>query len=136
MSSHLRRFSIAGTAYRCAIFVFALAAAALIGPARPGAAAPESPPRPSADSLVVLHSNDVHSHLLPFHRSEATLVGGAAARAALIERERERDPDLLLLDAGDIVQGTPAYNLFRGVPDTRPGKGPAAPPRARGPPPQ
>jgi 2',3'-cyclic-nucleotide 2'-phosphodiesterase (5'-nucleotidase family) len=101
------------------IFAFGLAAATLIGLAGPGATAPPFPPRPFADSLVVLHSNDVHSHLLPFHRSEATLVGGAAARAALIERERERDPDLLLLDAGDIVQGTPAYNLFRGVPDTR-----------------
>ena len=30
-----------------------------------------------------------------------------------------RTPDLILLDAGDVVQGTPAYNLFRGVPDTR-----------------
>ena len=119
MSSHLRRLPAAGTPYRCLIFGFALTAAALIAAAAPGAALPESPPRPIADSLVVLHSNDVHSHLLPFHRSEATLVGGAAARAALIERERMRDPDLLLLDAGDIVQGTPAYNLFRGVPDTR-----------------
>jgi 2',3'-cyclic-nucleotide 2'-phosphodiesterase (5'-nucleotidase family) len=37
----------------------------------------------------------------------------------MIRLERERSPNLLLLDAGDVVQGTPAYNLFRGVPDTR-----------------
>jgi len=71
------------------------------------------------DSLVVLHTNDIHSHVLPFHRSEDVLVGGSAARASRIERERARNPDLLLLDAGDVIQGTPAYNLFRGVPDTR-----------------
>jgi 2',3'-cyclic-nucleotide 2'-phosphodiesterase (5'-nucleotidase family) len=76
-------------------------------------------PRVPLDSLVILHTNDLHSHLLPFHRADTLLVGGAAARAALIARERARTPDLLLLDAGDVIQGTPAYNLFRGVPDTR-----------------
>jgi 5'-nucleotidase / UDP-sugar diphosphatase len=72
-----------------------------------------------AESLVILHTNDLHSHLIPFHRADTSSVGGAAARAELIRRERERTPDLLLLDAGDVIQGTPAYNLFRGVPDVR-----------------
>lgn len=118
MSSHLRRLPIAGTGYGYGIFALVGIALAVLSMSN-GAAAPPSPPRPAADSLVILHSNDIHSHLLPFHRSENALVGGAAARAALIQRERARTPDLLLLDAGDIVQGTPAYNLFRGVPDTR-----------------
>lgn len=97
-----------------------LAAALIAAPWRgETATAPPSPPRPDADSLVILHTNDLHSHLVPFHRADTTRVGGAAARASLIERERARTPDLLLLDAGDIVQGTPAYNLFRGIPDTR-----------------
>lgn len=116
MSSQLRAESTAGNAYRYVIFAAAGVALLILSAA---AAAPASPPRPLADSLVILHSNDIHSHLVPFHRTEATLVGGAAARAARIERERARTPDLLLLDAGDIVQGTPAYNLFRGVPDTQ-----------------
>jgi 2',3'-cyclic-nucleotide 2'-phosphodiesterase (5'-nucleotidase family) len=77
------------------------------------------PPRATADSLVVLHTNDVHSHLFPFDRGDADMVGGAAAQATLIARERARSPDALLLDAGDVVQGTPVYNLFRGVPETK-----------------
>jgi|SRR5688572_1093474 len=104
-------------ARRYAIFV-ALAASLLalsLGvPEGPAQTPPVTP-----DSLVILHTNDIHSHLLPFHRADTTLVGGAAARAALIERERKVTPNLLLLDAGDVIQGTPAYNLFRGVPDTR-----------------
>lgn len=92
----------------------AFLAAVLVAPGL-GFAAPDL----QADSLVILHSNDLHSHLLPFHRASTAWVGGAAARASLIERQRGRDRDLLLLDAGDVVQGTPAYTLFRGVPDTR-----------------
>ncbi|HEX7079256.1 MAG TPA: metallophosphoesterase, partial [Candidatus Eisenbacteria bacterium] len=94
----------------------ALVAAALwllAAPAGAGAA-----PRPRVDSLVVLHTNDIHSHLFPFDRADGARVGGAAARAALIERERRRAPDLLLLDAGDLVQGAPVYSLFRGRPET------------------
>src|SRR5215216_1491511 len=116
VSSQLTSAPCAGSPYRYVIFGLLCWC---LGFSAPAYAAPRSPSRPVADSLVVLHTNDIHSHLVPFHRSESTLVGGAAARAALIERERARTPDLLLLDGGDIVQGTPAYNLFRGVPDTR-----------------
>ena len=124
MSSHLKRAPAPGNRYRHVVFgvlvAFLLFTARVSAEPPPMVGGPASgSPRPSADSLVILHTNDIHSHLLPFTRNDPTLVGGAAARAALIERERALDPDLLLLDAGDIVQGTPAYNLFRGVPDTR-----------------
>lgn len=95
----------------------ALAAILLTLPAAPFA--PAKPPPVGIDSLVVLHTNDLHSHLFPFERGEGGLVGGAAARKALIGRERARTPDLLLLDAGDVVQGTPVYNLFRGDADAK-----------------
>ncbi|HSN68494.1 MAG TPA: metallophosphoesterase, partial [Thermoanaerobaculia bacterium] len=79
--------------------------------------------RPAAssavDSLVILHTNDVHSHLEPFELSGGERVGGVAARAALIARERGRGGRVLLLDGGDLVQGTPYYNRFRGEPDHR-----------------
>jgi 2',3'-cyclic-nucleotide 2'-phosphodiesterase (5'-nucleotidase family) len=90
-----------------------------LGGGLPGA--PRAVPAAAAavESLVVLHTNDLHSHLTPFHRADTLKVGGVAAMAERIRRERERTPDLLLLDAGDVVQGTPAYNLFRGVPETR-----------------
>ena len=90
-------------------------------PAGPPAAYAKDAP-PPADSLVVLHTNDIHAHLVPF-RPEAGRppVGGAAARAALVARERARSPAgrTLLLDAGDVFQGTAYYNFFRGAPDYR-----------------
>lgn len=72
------------------------------------------------DSLVLLHTNDVHSHLAPLRPlSGGTATGGAAARAALLERERARGGATLTLDAGDVFQGTAYYNYFRGIPDYR-----------------
>ncbi len=56
---------------------------------------------------------------MPFPADDGERVGGAAARAALIERQRSRPGRTLLLDAGDVFQGTPYYNFFRGVPDYR-----------------
>jgi 2',3'-cyclic-nucleotide 2'-phosphodiesterase (5'-nucleotidase family) len=112
MAKTWRRYAISGVFLSGLI----LALACLGNPPSPAAA---STPLAGLDSLVILHTNDLHSHLLPFRRADTLLVGGAAARAALIARERSRAPNLLLLDAGDVVQGTPAYNLFRGVPDTR-----------------
>jgi 2',3'-cyclic-nucleotide 2'-phosphodiesterase (5'-nucleotidase family) len=71
------------------------------------------------DSLVLLHTNDVHSHLDPRRASSGEAIGGAAARAALLARERARGGVSLTLDAGDVFQGTAYYNFFRGVPDYR-----------------
>lgn len=71
---------------------------------------------PRVVTLKILHTNDVHSHIDPFpanHPKYAGL-GGAEARAQLIAKERLEDPDLLLLDAGDMFQGTPYYNYFGG----------------------
>ena len=71
------------------------------------------------DSLIIIHTNDTHARLMPFREEDGALVGGAAARAALIEKERGRSGHTLLLDAGDVFQGTPYFNFFRGVPDYR-----------------
>ncbi|HEY6097688.1 MAG TPA: metallophosphoesterase, partial [Candidatus Deferrimicrobium sp.] len=71
------------------------------------------------DSLVILHTNDTHARLMPFQGDDGKMAGGAAARAALIERERGPAGRKLLLDAGDVFQGTPYFNYFRGVPDYR-----------------
>ncbi|MEK7314765.1 MAG: bifunctional UDP-sugar hydrolase/5'-nucleotidase [Candidatus Eisenbacteria bacterium] len=90
----------------------------LPGPSAGCAAGRQSAPT-GIDSLVVLHTNDVHSHLDPFEVSGGARVGGVAARAALVGRQRALGGRLLLLDAGDLVQGTPYYNRFRGEPDHR-----------------
>ncbi len=105
-----------------AVFIAALAAWAFSAQAGRGSAAAdvERPAaRPGIDSLVLLHTNDTHAWLMPHKREDGTLKGGAAARAALIDHERKSAPQSLLLDAGDVFQGTPFFNFFRGVPDYR-----------------
>ncbi|MBK0369016.1 bifunctional metallophosphatase/5'-nucleotidase [Flavobacterium agrisoli] len=66
--------------------------------------------------LTVLHTNDVHSHIDPFPADDARNpnMGGVARRAALIKTIREENPNVLLLDAGDIFQGTPYFNYYGG----------------------
>ena len=66
--------------------------------------------------LTVLHTNDVHSHVDPFPATDPRNpnMGGVARRAALIESIRLENPNVLLLDAGDIFQGTPYFNYYGG----------------------
>ncbi len=71
------------------------------------------------DSLVILHTNDVHSQFDPLEMDGDRRLGGAAARARILERQRALGGRVILLDAGDLVQGTPYYNTFRGEPDHR-----------------
>lgn len=70
--------------------------------------------------LVILHTNDFHGHLLPFEdkalRAPPGKVGGAAALAGLVRDLRMKFPHALLMDGGDIAQGTPMSNLFFGMP--------------------
>ncbi|MFC7522804.1 bifunctional metallophosphatase/5'-nucleotidase [Parapedobacter sp. GCM10030251] len=67
-------------------------------------------------ALTILHTNDVHSRIDPFPMdgSRNQGLGGVARRATLVERIRKEHRNVLLLDAGDTVQGTPYFNLFGG----------------------
>ena len=71
--------------------------------------------------LVILHTNDMHSRLEPFPMdgSRNQGLGGVAARAALIRSIRDEGNQVLLLDAGDIFQGTPFFNFYKGEPEIR-----------------
>lgn len=66
--------------------------------------------------LTILHTNDVHSYIDPFPADHPRNpnMGGVARRAALIENIRKENPNVLLLDAGDIFQGTPYFNYYGG----------------------
>lgn len=66
--------------------------------------------------LTILHTNDVHSRIEPFPMDGGRHqgLGGFARRAALIKQIRAQESNVLLLDAGDIFQGTPYFNLFGG----------------------
>ncbi len=76
---------------------------------------------PGIQRLTILHTNDVHSRLEPFPMdgSRNQGLGGIAARAKLIEDIRLKEEHVLLLDAGDIFQGTPYFNLYKGEPEIK-----------------
>ena len=68
--------------------------------------------------LVVLHTNDTHSCILPLKEAlEDTMIagrGGYLRRIAMIKEERQKAPDLLLFDSGDFSQGSSYYTMFKG----------------------
>ncbi len=66
--------------------------------------------------LTILHTNDQHSRIEPFDASyqRNPNQGGFARRAALIQKIRKEESNVLLLDSGDIFQGTPYFNIFGG----------------------
>lgn len=72
---------------------------------------PETPKR-----ITILHTNDTHSHIDPFADDDPKYanMGGAARRATLVNSIRKQNPNTLLLDAGDIFQGTPYFNYYGG----------------------
>ena len=70
---------------------------------------------PEIQKLTILHTNDVHSRIDPFPKDDIHQgLGGAAARARLIESIRKVEKEVLLLDSGDIFQGTPYFNHYKG----------------------
>ena len=64
--------------------------------------------------ITILHTNDMHSHIQPFTSGRNKGLGGMAQRAGLINSIREKEDHVLLLDAGDIFQGTPYFNFYGG----------------------
>jgi 5'-nucleotidase / UDP-sugar diphosphatase len=71
-------------------------------------------------SLRILHTNDHHAHLEPVKYGDR-LLGGIARRRTLIDQIRDESKTnhepLLLLDAGDIFQGTLYFNQYLGQAD-------------------
>ncbi len=66
--------------------------------------------------LTILHTNDFHSHIDPFPKDAPRNAGegGMAKRADLINKIRREQKNVLVFDAGDIFQGTPYFNFFKG----------------------
>lgn len=69
-----------------------------------------------AEKLVLLHTNDTHSHIDPVDGSD---MGGVLRRKVLIDSVRAAEPNVLLIDAGDIVQGTLYFHLYKGEVEQR-----------------
>ncbi len=66
--------------------------------------------------ITILHTNDVHSQIDPFPSDHNLYAnkGGFAKRAILFEELINNNPNTLIFDAGDIFQGTPYFNFFKG----------------------
>lgn len=71
--------------------------------------------------ITILHTNDTHARIDPFpdNAGKYAGMGGIAKRASIVKQFRSEDPDLLLLDSGDIFQGTPYFNYFGGELDLK-----------------
>jgi 5'-nucleotidase len=65
--------------------------------------------------ITILHTNDTHSQIDPLPPNDRNAgKGGVARRATLVKRVRKENPNTLLLDAGDVLQGTPYFNFYKG----------------------
>ena len=71
--------------------------------------------QPGADApvITIIHTNDTHSQIDPATYQGVT-SGGVVERAAMLELFRSKTPDLLYVDAGDMFQGSPYFNIFKG----------------------
>jgi 5'-nucleotidase / UDP-sugar diphosphatase len=67
--------------------------------------------------IVILHTNDHHGHPLKFDYLFMKDVGGLPARATLINEIRKNNPDVLVIDAGDLNSGMAISNYFHAEPD-------------------
>ncbi len=66
--------------------------------------------------LTILHTNDTHSRIDPFPDNDPKFpgMGGVARRFEIINDVRKTEEHVLLLDSGDIFQGTPYFNMYGG----------------------
>src|SRR6266480_4917729 len=72
--------------------------------------------KPGETLITILHTNDTHSQIdpLPANDQQYPDKGGVARRATLVKRVRKENPNTLLIDAGDVFQGTPYFNFYKG----------------------
>ena len=68
------------------------------------------------NKVTILHTNDTHSHIdaFPINHKRYPNKGGVNNRKNLVDKIRNEEKNVLLLDAGDIFQGTPYFNLYGG----------------------
>ncbi|HEX8649595.1 MAG TPA: metallophosphatase [Pyrinomonadaceae bacterium] len=105
----------------CGAASIALAPAGLLAAAgsplsKAALTAPLIEPKAGETLITILHTNDQHSQIDPLPANDPTYggKGGVARRATLVKRIRTENANTLLVDAGDVFQGTPYFNLYRG----------------------
>lgn len=73
----------------------------------------------SKGRFSLYHTNDTHSRIEPFERGPYAGLGGVARRAAFLRQAREKETPHLVVDGGDLFQGTPWFNKFQGELDMK-----------------
>ena len=73
------------------------------------------------DTITILYTNDTHARLDPFPQNATQFagLGGISRRANVIKKIRRNQPNVLLLDAGDVFQGTPWFDVYGGEVDLK-----------------
>lgn len=82
------------------LIAFATCAAAILAPAIDS----------KADDLVLLTTNDTHSNI----DTDPAGRGGILLRKAIVDSVRAAEKNVILIDAGDFVQGSLYFKYFRG----------------------
>jgi 5'-nucleotidase len=75
---------------------------------------PADPITETGKRITILHTNDTHSHIDPIRGGRNDGRGGVARRSTIINKVRSENPNTILLDCGDIFQGTPYFNFYGG----------------------
>ncbi|MEO8434425.1 MAG: metallophosphoesterase [Pyrinomonadaceae bacterium] len=78
--------------------------------------APLLEPASGETLITILHTNDTHSQIDPIGENDRQYAGkgGVARRATLVKRIRKENPNTLMIDGGDVFQGTPYFNFYKG----------------------
>ncbi len=68
------------------------------------------------ERLTILHTNDLHCRIEPFgaNHPHHPNQGGLAMLSGMVKKVREQEKNVLLLDSGDMFQGTPYFNFYKG----------------------
>lgn len=93
---------ITGRLSLCLFLTLSLAVAVLLSSCAPtGTEEPQGPV-----TITILQTSDLHGMINPYdYTSDMETASSLAHAAAAISRERAEDPELLLIDAGDLCQG-------------------------------
>lgn len=65
--------------------------------------------------LVILHTNDTHSHIEPIRVGKGKGLAGVSRRAEYFAKVKKENKNVLILDAGDYNQGTPYFTVYKGA---------------------
>ncbi len=70
--------------------------------------------------VVILHTNDMHGRLESFDKNlKSRNIGGLARIAYYIKQVKREHKNVLVLDAGDMIQGTLYFKIFNGLPNIK-----------------